>query len=179
MITATVRINGKTEPVEVLDAYDGSAGRKLASVRALAGKPFAEWTHGGWSYSDTARFPAEILQNVKTTPDKVERPNLLSLALAKAKPQWYVGEVVHIWKDRAFLMNDDCFVRLYVRGCFEGLTIFRLNLHDSCWENAINLEQRYQEWAAKAQMAIAGQTPTENKPAVALPCYHRQARVEA
>lgn len=52
--------------VEVTDVYTTSNGVKMARIAALKGRPFCEYTSGGWCESNTARFPADLLRNVRT-----------------------------------------------------------------------------------------------------------------
>ncbi len=69
MIIATFPHRGESLTVEVLDVYDGSNGRKLASVRALSGEPFTCWTHGGWATGSLASVPVFLLREVAATVD--------------------------------------------------------------------------------------------------------------
>lgn len=56
--------------VEILDVFTGGSGVKLATVRALAGQPFQNWTHGGWCPSDTCNWPAGLLRDVIIHPEQ-------------------------------------------------------------------------------------------------------------
>lgn len=60
----TILARFQKHEVEVLDVFPGASGVKLATVRALRGKPFMSWTHGGWCESDTANLPADLLKDI-------------------------------------------------------------------------------------------------------------------
>lgn len=70
MILAQIPQNGTAIQVEVLDAFEGAGGRKVARVRALAGQPFTGWTHGGWCQSDQAVVEAGLLASVNENPGR-------------------------------------------------------------------------------------------------------------
>lgn len=74
MIIAQIPHNGTTITIEVLSVFTTGDGRKLASVRALTGHPFTEWTHGGPADTDTRRVRVDLLANVALS---VELPALV------------------------------------------------------------------------------------------------------
>ena len=55
--------------VEVTDVFTTGDNRKLASVRAITGKPFTIFTHGGPADSATASVRADLLTNVHIDQD--------------------------------------------------------------------------------------------------------------
>lgn len=158
----------QNHPVEVIDVFPGSSGIKLATVRALQGKPFMSWTHGGWCESDTANLPAELLKDVSPPPQPDNQPdntlqarNLLDLALAQERPQWQNGESVWIWHDSksrnggksgAFLKAYSGEVCLHLTGFTPALRVFWLDVHG--WQVCRNVRADYQSWAAKAREAL-------------------------
>ena len=128
MIVAELVYKDKNVPVEVVDVFE-ARGRKIASVCALSGEPFQEYTHGGWADTATMRVVVEDLRNVRRQePERPKRKNLLDLALEQARPQWPTGESVWLVPRRVFLKNDDCHVRLYAVGYPRGVEIFWLDL---------------------------------------------------
>ena len=154
MILADTKANGKTLTVKVVSVFE-AGGRKLASVEALQGEPFTEWTHGGPAYSDTARIPADWLENVRQEGEQPEqRPNLLDLALEQARAAWPTSCTVWLIPGKAYLHNDDCHVRLYVKGYRKGVTVFSLDLANSEWRKSQYAELDYRVWAKAARLAL-------------------------
>ena len=100
----TILARFQNRHVKILDVFTTGDGRKLAIVQALEGQPFTSWTHGGWAASDTTTIRADFLQDVAAE----SRPagNLLTLALANAKSQWYAGESVWLWRKVDDLVID-------------------------------------------------------------------------
>jgi len=145
--------------VEVLSTFTTGDGRKLATVRALRGKPFTDFTHGGPADSAAAQVPVSFLRDVRQDPQAApSKPNLLQMALAAHKPQWYNGEslwLVRNGNQGAFLKNDgNGFVTLNVTGCSEYLNFFFLDMMSGTWVPCRDLENKYQSWARKAQEAM-------------------------
>ena len=68
-ILAQIPYMGASLTAQIIDVFTGSNRRKLATVRALAGQPFAAWTHGGWAYSDTNNVRVDLLSGVAVTAD--------------------------------------------------------------------------------------------------------------
>lgn len=147
----TILAQFKNQPVEILDVYDMPNG-KVASLRALQGKPFVagdKWPV--WSEWTTA--PVAELTDIHPQPEtKPNNPTLLDLALAQAKPQWYSGESVWVWRNGkrgAFLKAYTGEVCLHLTGYRPSLTVFVLTAQG--WQAAHNLDRAYQTWAAKAR----------------------------
>ena len=147
--------------VEVLGTFTTGDGRRIATVRALRGKPFTDFTHGGPADSDSANVPVELLRDVRQDPQpdpEPSKPNLLDLALAQARPQWHSGESVWLFRSGntgAFLKNDgNGFVNLNVTGCREYLNVFHLDPDTWSWRPCRDLEKNYKSWATKAQEAL-------------------------
>ena len=69
MIIAQIPHDGTTITVEVLSTFTTGDGRKLATVKALTGKPFTSWTHGGWAESETRNVRVDLLSNVAMSVD--------------------------------------------------------------------------------------------------------------
>lgn len=76
MIIANIPHKGAQLTVEVTGTFTTSNGVKMAVVRALAGRPFSAWTHGGWADSDSANFPAHLLRNVAVSVELPQPANL-------------------------------------------------------------------------------------------------------
>ena len=154
-ILADVRTQGKMTTVHVTNVFE-AGGRKLASVEALQGEPFTEWTHGGPSYTDTARIPADWLENVREEGEEQpeRKPNLLELALEQERAAWPMSETVWLIPGKAYLHNDDCHIRLYVKGYRKGCTIFSLDLANSEWKPNPYAALDYRVWAKAARLAL-------------------------
>lgn len=152
----TILARFQKHDVEILDVFPGTSGVKLATVRALQGKPFQSWTSGGWCESDTANLPAGLLKDITPQPESQSNsPTLLDLALAQAKPQWYNGESVWIWrngKGSAFLKAYTGEVRLHLTGYTPSIVVFLLDRNG--WRASNVVQADYQAWAAKAQEAL-------------------------
>jgi hypothetical protein len=148
----------KSFDVEVLSTFATGDGRKLATVKALAGSPFKAWSHGGWSESATANVPADLLSDVRRDPvPEPARPNLLGLALAAFKPQWYASETIPLWKSdngqvTAWLREGNQFIWLGVKGYDKGLPVFFLGLGG--WQVVGDVDRKYADWARQAQKAV-------------------------
>ncbi len=69
MIIAQVLRNDASISVEVLGMIRTGDGRKLAAVRAMAGCPFVQCTHGGPCQSDSANIPLDYLTDVAVSVD--------------------------------------------------------------------------------------------------------------
>ena len=153
MIIANVLHNGNTIPVEITSTFQTSDGRKLAAVRAINGKPFTTWTHGGPSADDRATLRVDTLRDVAITPDETpQADNLFKRALELAtKRQWYAGEVVYIWGDPtrgAFLKDGGGAVNLFVTGHRKPCRIYYLALDG--WQVSDKAGENYARWAAQA-----------------------------
>ena len=152
----TILARFQNRHVKILDVFTTGDGRKLAIVQALEGQPFTNWTHGGWAASDTTTLRADLLQDVAAE----SRPagNLLTLALANAKSQWYAGESVWLWRKNggaaptgAFLKEEGGIVTLNLTGFAKSLRMFCIDLKAGEWQQARNLEANYHLWAAQAK----------------------------
>jgi len=64
MIIAQTPHNGELITVEVLATFTTGDGRKLATVKAMTGRPFSSWTHGGWADSNTRNVRVDQLSNI-------------------------------------------------------------------------------------------------------------------
>jgi hypothetical protein len=157
-ILAQVQARGTLIPVEVTDTFTGGGGRKLAAVRAINGKPFITWTHGGPCEDDRATYPVDCVKNVTVTvEDDPKAANLFKRAieLAANKRQWYPGEVVYIWGDPkrgVFLKEAGGSVYLYVTGYREPCRIYYLALDG--WQVSDKAAEDYGRWAAQAAEVV-------------------------
>lgn len=80
-ILAQLPYKDETLSVEVLDAWHDETGRRFATVRTTDGsQAFCEWTHGGWSYSNSMVVRAEFLRDVA-----LEAEELAGLVLESAE----------------------------------------------------------------------------------------------
>jgi len=141
--------------VEVLDVYTDGAGVKWASVEAQDGPPFV----GGNKWPIRGKFgTVKVCELSKVSEAESTDSNLLDLALAQAKEQWYSGESVWIWRNGSkgvFLKNDgDGFVSLNVTGYREYLNFFHLDPETWSWRPCRDLEKNYKSWVAKAQESL-------------------------
>lgn len=150
----TILAQYNSQNVEILDTFTDGAGATVASVKALEGQPFT----GGDKFPVHSAFttcPAAELVNVRQDPqaEQPQRPNLLALALAEARPQWHSGESVWIWKGQhsgAFLKNTGDFIRLFLSDRDPGLVVFYLT--GTGWQPVADLESKYQAWVRKVQV---------------------------
>jgi len=140
--------------VEVLSVYTDGDGVKWASVEAQDGQPFI----GGDKWPVRTKFATVKVEELSENSHPAEEQNLLDLALAQAKEQWYSGESVWIWRSGSkgvFLKNDgDGFVSLNVTGYREYLNFFHLDPKTWSWRPCRELEKNYKSWASKAQEAL-------------------------
>ena len=142
--------------VEVSATFTTGDGRKLACVHAKEGRPFQEYTHGGWSESANARVPVDRLE-------VVDQPiNLLDLALTYSdKPQWYAGEVINLWGNNhrgAYLRESNGTVNLCVIGYDPSVIVFYLTFDG--WRVAEKLNEKYEVWSSKAVEVVNGDKQT-------------------
>jgi hypothetical protein len=151
----------KNVSVEILDVFDGPQGIKLACVRALDGKPFV----GGdkWPVATSfATVPTSDLTDVAESVERYPKPlpaNLLSLALAAARLQWYSGESVWLVggpHKGAYLKNLSGWVYLFVIGYSKGLPVFYFDPGEYRWKECRQVKQNYQDWSAEARRALEG-----------------------
>lgn len=161
-MTIIARYISKNVSVEILDVFDSPEG-KLASVRALDGKPFV----GGdkWRVATCfATVPAADL-SPETQPEQPAKvgctakpeANLLTLALAAARSQWPNSETVWLVggpRKGAYLVNVGGWVNLYVVGFGKPLPIFCLDPAAGEWKESRQLRKNYPVWAAEAQQAL-------------------------
>jgi hypothetical protein len=140
------------EPVEILDTWE-TGGVKMASVKALEGRPFV----GGdkfptWTAYKTVKAAelSDIRQNTRPTPTG---KNLLDLALKQAREQWHNGETVWLWKGKksgAYLKNDgQGMVKLYLTDRQPGCVIFYLDRNG--WELNNKVHTDYRRWLEAVQ----------------------------
>ena len=78
-IIASVMTNNHQVAVEIMNVFTGSAGRRIASIKALPvnGKgiqPFTEYTMGGPCQTSDTRIPVVFLKNIQVAEDTVN-PN--------------------------------------------------------------------------------------------------------
>ena len=116
-MTILARFTPKNVVVEIQYVFE-SGGVKLACVRSLEGKPFVAGNK--WPVAtEYATVPATDLAIIGQSAGGWPQPtNLLSLALAAARPKWHSGQSVWLVggpRKGAFLKNLDGFV-FFVRG---------------------------------------------------------------
>lgn len=152
----TILAQFKNQHVEIIDTFERS-GRKLATVKAITGKPFV----GGdkWPvFTEWATAPIDELVNVHQDPQpdpEPAAPNLLSMALAyQERASWYSGESINLINDQAgkplaWLKEGGGAVRLCVRGVRQSLLVYLCGLYG--WQPMPNLGEKYNQWAAVAQ----------------------------
>ena len=157
----TILARFQNQDVEILDVYEAN-GVKMCSLRAVYGTPFVGgdrwpvWTAytiapaGELSEVHQERHPGEAGAQAKPA-----RPNLLDLALAQAKPQWYTGETVWIWRNNgkggAYLKNNGGFVSLCLTGHQPSCVIFYLL--PIGWQTSKVVKADYRKWVEKLQEA--------------------------
>lgn len=160
-----IAVFDKQFEVEVQDVYT-VGGVKLASVKAVEGKPFVggdKWpirTEYGTVRADLLT-PAQPKQEPQPEPAKAAADNLLARALAASKPTWYAGESVWVWraagpgKRGAFLKEEQGFINLCLAGKQASCTIFWLDPITWRWEVSKTVEKEYREWVQKVQKEVA------------------------
>jgi hypothetical protein len=86
--------------------------------------------------------------------ENTQPTNLLTLALAAAKPQWYSGETVWIIGRKVYLKNTGGWIKLYCVGYDEPLPVFYLNPAINAWAECKTVRNNYQSWSTRAKQAI-------------------------
>ena len=61
----TILARFQNHDIEILDVFEGSSGRKLASIRYLDGHEINYWTHGGWCRDDHDQIPVALLHDIR------------------------------------------------------------------------------------------------------------------
>ena len=145
------------EEVEVLDVYE-VGGVKLASVKALQGKPFVggdKWPVASeWGTVKACELSKS--QGEELGPAHPGKPNLLTLALEhQGKRQWYSGESVWLWRPSkqkgAYLKESGGFVSLSLVGKRAYCVIYWLDPITWTWEVSKSVGSEYQNWVKKVQ----------------------------
>jgi hypothetical protein len=147
-------LNHRPEPIEVvvLDRYP-CGGVELCSVRAAAGEPFV----GGDKWPIKTAYATVKVADLTQEAD--QPANLLEMALAAAKRQWYAGEVVWVWGDQrlgAFLKEtSNDFVNLNLTGYDPFTPIFWMDPTTWAWAPIPKVEKHYRAWVKSYRKATA------------------------
>lgn len=91
------RFTPKDIEVEVVDVLTTGDGRKRVLVRALAGKPFCMFTHGGPADTDSAIVSPDLLSDVHQEPPAT----LTGRELRHMRRQVEMGKTGEVWSNSA------------------------------------------------------------------------------
>jgi len=152
-MTILARFTPKNVIVEIEDTFE-VAGEKLACVRAIEGRPFV----GGNKWPVPTAYATVKAAELETVDQpQPEQPNLLSLALAQKKAEWWSGESVWLVggpRKGAFLKNLSGYIFLFVIGCDKGLPVFHYDPKMNGWRECELVRKNYPAWSEKAKQAI-------------------------